>query len=154
MRIIAVAIGALAAIALGAVSQAQTHATAQQSTQQIIEDLERQSWVAWQHHDGPFYQHFLSEDHVEIHRTGPANKTQIVPFVASGACTVTSFTLGDMSFTQFSPDFAVLTYRAEQDTTCGNSRAPSPVWVTSAYVLRDGRWQNSIYVQTPTVDAH
>jgi hypothetical protein len=54
-----------------------------------------------------------------------------------------------MTFTQFSPDSAVVTYRAEQDTTCGGSRAPSPTWVTSAYVFRDGRWQNAIYVQTP-----
>lgn len=143
------AVLALVMIGACALSQAQSP-----SAQTVIEDLERQSWVAWQHHDGAFYQHFLSDDHVEVHRTGLATKAQIVPFVASGACSVASYTLGDMTFTQFSADSAVLTYRAQQDTTCGASHAPSPTWVTSAYVLRDGRWQNSIYVQTPTTDAH
>lgn len=119
------------------------------SAQQQIESLERQSWDAWQRHDGEFYARFLSDDHVEIHATGPATKAQIVPFVASGACAVSSFVLGDMSFTQFSADSAVLTYRAEQETTCGGAQVPRRVWVTSGYVLRDGRWQNSLYVQTP-----
>jgi hypothetical protein len=151
MKRFAIALAMVAAAGVCAASQAQAQTASVQAT---IENLERQSWVAWQQHDGAFYRGFLSDDHVEIHRTGAANKAQIVPFVASGACTVSSFSLGDMSFTQFSADSAVLTYRAEQDTTCGASRAPSPVWVTSGYVLRDGRWQNSIYVQTPTVDAH
>ena len=151
MRILAAAAVAISFIAINACAASQAQP---QSPQQIIEGLERQSWVAWQQHDGAFYQRFLSDDHVEVHRTGPANKAQIVPFVASGACTVASYTLGDMSFTQFSPDSAALTYRAEQDTMCGGSRAPSPTWVTSGYVFRDGRWQNSIYVQTPLPDAH
>ena len=146
MRILSAAMTTLAFVAISAC--AYVHAQTQ-STQQIVEDLERQSWVAWQHHDGAFYQRFLSDDHVEVHRTGLASKAQIVPFVASGACNVASYELGDMTFNQFSPDSAVVTYRAEQDTTCGDSRAPSPTWVTSAYVLRDGRWQNAIYVQTP-----
>lgn len=150
MRFLVLAATALSFVAINACATPQ----AQSSVQQTIETLERQSWVAWQQHDGAFYQHFLSDDHVEVHRTGPANKSQIVPFVASGACTVSTYTLGDMSFTQFSPDSAVLVYRAEQDTMCGSSRAPSPVWVTSGYVLRDGRWQNSIYVQTPLPEAH
>lgn len=130
------------------------HAQAQDSAEATITALERQSWVAWQNHDGAFYARFLSDDHVEVHRTGMAAKRDIVAFVGSGACTVASYSLGDFHFTQFSADSAVLTYRAEQDTTCGQSRAPSPTWVTSEYVLRDGRWQNALYVQTPTVDAH
>ena len=151
MKALIVSAATIALMLINACAHSQTQTP---SAQAIIESLERQSWIAWQHHDGDFYQHFLSDDHVEIHRTGLASKAQIAPFVASGACTVTSYTLGDMTFTQFSADSAVLTYRAEQDTTCGASRAPSPTWVTSGYVLRDGRWQNSIYVQTPTIDAH
>lgn len=145
---VATVFAAAAAFALIAAC-AHTQTEAPTSAQTTIQDLERQSWVAWQHHDGAFFAHFLSDDHVEVHANGPATKAQIVPFVASGACTVTSYMLGDMNVTQFSADSAVLTYRAEQDTVCGGAHVPSPVWVTSGYVLRDGRWQNSIYVQTP-----
>ena len=142
---------AITALALAAC----VHASAQQpSARDTIIGLERQSWVAWQHHDGAFFQNFLSDDHVEVHNTGLATKAQIVPFVASGACTVASYSLGDMTFTQFNADSAVLTYRETQDTTCGGAKVISPAIVTSGYVFRDGRWQNSIYVQTPTTDAH
>src|SRR5262249_52486544 len=119
------------------------------STRQTIVDLERQSWSAWQRHDGAFFARFLSDDHIEIHTTGSATKAQVVQFVASGVCTVASFSLGDMTFTQLSRDAAVVTYRAEQDTTCNRSRVVSPTWVTSGYVFRAGRWQNAIHVQTP-----
>ena len=65
----------LAAIAAFVLTDACAHSQAQtQSLQQTIEALERQSWVAWQHHDGALYQHFLSEDHVEVHRSGLSNK--------------------------------------------------------------------------------
>jgi hypothetical protein len=147
MKALAISTAAAAFALIAACAHPQTQAPA--SAQTAIPDLERQSWVAWQHHDGAFFAHFLSDDHVEVHPTGPATKAQIVPFVASGACTVTSYTLGDMSVTQFSPDSAVITYRAEQDTVCGGAHVPSPVWVTSGYVLREGRWQNAVYVQTP-----
>jgi len=123
------------------------------SVQGVIEGLERQSWVAWQNHDGGFFARFLSDDHIDVHTTGLAAKAQIVSFVASGACIVNTYALHDMVFHQLSSDAAVLTYRAEQSTLCGTAPAPSPTWVTSSYVFRDGRWQNAIYVQTPAAGA-
>jgi hypothetical protein len=30
--------------------------------------LEKQSWEAWKNRDGDFFDRFLSDDHVEIHR--------------------------------------------------------------------------------------
>ena len=123
MRILSVAAITLTFVAVNACAHVQAQT---ELTQQIVEDLERQSWVAWQHHDGAFYQRFLSDDHVEVHRTGLAGKTQIVPFVASSACSVASYTLGEMRFSQFSPDAAVVTYRAEQDTTCGDFTSAEP----------------------------
>ena len=123
------------------------------SAQAAIEGLERQSWVAWQNHDGGFFARFLSDDHIDVHTTGIATKAQIVSFVASGACIVNNYALHDMAFHRLSSDAAVLTYRAEQSTLCGTAPAPSPTWVTSSYVFRGGRWQNAVYVQTPVAVA-
>jgi hypothetical protein len=39
---------------------------------------------------------------------------------------------------------------AAQDTTCKGIAVPSPVWATSLYIRRDGRWFNVLYQQTPT----
>ena len=111
--------------------------------------LEKQSWEAWQHHDGAFFEQFLSDDHVEMGASGPATKAQVVAFVAGKACTVKSYAVRDFKLTQLGEASAVLTYRAEQDTACGKQRVPSPAWATSLYVLRAGRWQNALYQQTP-----
>jgi hypothetical protein len=62
---------------------------------------------------------------------------------------VRSYGLDRFVVTTLSETTAVVTYHAEQDTLCGGQRVPSPAWVSSLYVLRDGRWQNAVYQQTP-----
>ncbi|MEO7039405.1 MAG: nuclear transport factor 2 family protein [Gemmatimonadaceae bacterium] len=110
--------------------------------------LERQSWVAWQNHDGGFFRAFLSDDHVEVGTTGIATKAQVVAYVSSGACIVNSYTVGHFRATRIDDNTALLTYRAEQQTTCGNAAVPSPTWVSSLFVHRDGRWLNVLYQHT------
>ncbi len=112
--------------------------------------MEKASWVAWQGHDAAFFERFLSDDHVEM-QPGPAGKAGVVAGVRGG-CVVKSYTVDRFSLTRFGPDTALLTYRAAQDTTCGTAphsgHVPSPVWATSLFVRRDGRWQNALYVHT------
>ena len=111
--------------------------------------MEQASWVAWQGHDGKFFDRFLSDDHVEVGIGGPGDKKGVVAGVAGGGCTVASYAVDHFSFTRFSPDSALLTYRATQDTKCGGAPVPSPVWASSFFVKRNGRWQNVLYVHTP-----
>jgi hypothetical protein len=131
-----------------------TAATAAQAQSPSLSDtliaLEKQSWVAWQGHDGDFFDHFLSDDHVEMQGGGPGSKAAVVAGVRGG-CTVKSYALDHFQVVQFSADTALLTYRSEQDTTCGPNAVPvpSPVWATSLFVKRDGRWQNALYVHSP-----
>jgi uncharacterized protein (TIGR02246 family) len=111
--------------------------------------LERQSWAAWKARDGQFFASFLADDHVEVGASGLADKRAIVAFVGSPACAVNSYTIGDFRLTRISGDAAVLVYRAQQDTKCGGVPVPSPAWVSSVFVHRDGRWQNVLYQRTP-----
>lgn len=111
--------------------------------------LERRSWVAWQNHDGKFFTNFLSDDHVEIHNYGITDKASVVAGVSSPACKVETYNISEPRFTRVAADSALLTYRAEQKTTCGAFPVPSPVWATSLYVIRGGRWLNVLYQQTP-----
>jgi hypothetical protein len=113
--------------------------------------LETASWVAWKGHDGAFFDSFLSDDHVEIHPNGAVGKADVVKSVAQPICTVASYNLGPMQFTRVSTDVAVLVYYAEQDTKCGKFQVPSPVWATSLYARRDGRWVNVLYQHTAAV---
>ena len=109
--------------------------------------LERENWTAWQSHDGGYYDRTLSDDHLDIHDSGIIGKKQVAAGVAGGVCMVKSYELGEMGFTRISGDVAMLVYRASQDTHCGPAAVPSPAWVTSVYVRRDGRWQNLLYEQ-------
>ena len=118
-------------------------------TEALIRELESKSWIAWKNHDAVFFEQFLSDDHVEIHGYGIAGKAAVVESVRSPVCVVQSYTLGPLSVTPVSPDAMLVTYRAEQDTLCGSARVPSPVWATSLYAKRSGRWVNVLYQHTP-----
>jgi len=111
-------------------------------------DLETRSWEAWQARDASYFERFLSDDHVEVGFGGVTDKKNVVASVASSSCVVKSWSVADFRLHQLSSDTALLTYRAAQDTVCGAMVVPSPVWVSSLYVRRDGRWQNAVYQQT------
>ena len=112
-------------------------------------DLERQSWKAWQARDSAFFRRFLSEDHVEIGVSGVANKANVIGFVGSPICVVTSWDVDNFALQRFDANTALLTYHAQQNTTCGGNPVPSPAWVASLYIKREGRWQNAAYQQSP-----
>jgi hypothetical protein len=111
--------------------------------------LEKESWEAWKKRDGKFFQGFLSDDHIEVGTGGVATKAQIVAFVGSPICVVKSYSVDNFKFAMLDANTAVLTYRADQDTTCGGKQVPAPTWTSSVYVKRGGRWLNALYQQTP-----
>ena len=119
------------------------------SDEALIRALEADSWVAWKNHDAGFFEQFLSDDHVEIHGDGIAGKAAVVAGVRSPACVVHAYSLGPFSLTRVAADAVLVTYRAEQDTTCGEQKVPSPVWASSLYARRMGRWVNVLYQHTP-----
>ncbi|HEY7113777.1 MAG TPA: nuclear transport factor 2 family protein [Thermoanaerobaculia bacterium] len=112
--------------------------------------LEKQSWVAWKNRDGKFFEGFLSDDHVEIGFGGVSDKKAVVAGVGSPVCVVRTYSVDRFDLKVLGPDTALLTYFADQDTTCGGNPVPSPVWVGSLYVRRGGKWWNAVYQQTQT----
>ncbi len=142
---------AAALLAAGLLVAASTWAGAAEpyADEAAVRDLELRSWVAWQNHDAAFFEQFLSDDHVEIHGYGVVGKAAVVEGVRSPFCKVQGYSLGPLSVTRVSADALLVTYRAEQDTTCGNARVPSPVWASSVYARRSGRWVNVLYQHTP-----
>jgi hypothetical protein len=116
-----------------------------------IRDLELKSWVAWKAQDATFFEQFLSDDHVEVHGYGVTTKANVVGAVRKAGCVVQMYALGPMTLTPVTPESVLVSYRAEQDTRCGGAKVPSPVWATSLYVKRSGKWVNVLYQQTPAL---
>jgi hypothetical protein len=138
----------LVLVSFTALALAQKPAPATNALKQTLVQLEKQSWDAWQKRDGKFYEHFLSEDHVEVGGSGRSSKTEVANFVGSPVCVVKSYAVNDFELTMFNEQTALLTYHAEQDTTCHGNPVTSPVWISSLYVKRKGRWLNALYQQT------
>jgi hypothetical protein len=145
LSVIALVIFAFAPLALGQKKQAD-----ERTLKESLIKLEKQSWEAWKKRDGKFYSDFLSDDHLEVGGGGIGNKAEIVAFVGSPVCVVNSYSVDNFTLTVFDAKMALLTYHAEQDTTCGGKPVPSPAWVSSLYVRRGKRWLNAFYQQTPT----
>jgi hypothetical protein len=148
----AIAILSLAAplSAQGAPAAAASAPSAASAAEDELVKLEKQSWEAWKNHDGQFFAGFLSDDHTEVGFGGRSGKAAVVAAVASGMCSVKSYEVGDFKLALLDSDTALLTYHAAQDTTCGGKPVPSPVWVSSLFVRRGGRWLNVLYQQTQT----
>jgi hypothetical protein len=146
LKLLVVAIAA----ATAALSGNATAATDETALKETLIQLEQQTWEAWKNRDGKFFQDNLSDDHVEIHGGGRTGKADVVAGVASPACTVKTYALDNFQLTVIGSDSALLSYHAAQDTTCGSYAVPSPVWVSSLWVKRDGRWANVLFQQTPT----
>jgi hypothetical protein len=134
----------LTALLIASTAGAQTSSLADS-----LERMERDSWRAWQSHDGKFFDGFLSDDHVELGEFGSSSKAEVVAFVASGTCKVSDYSVDHFKTTQLAPDAVLLTYHAAQNTVCGGGKAPSPVWVSSLFINHGGRWLNAAYQQTP-----
>ena len=73
-----------------------------------------------------FFEHFLSDDHVEVGTNGIATKAQVVAYVGSSMCTVKSYSVDHFHATRFDDNTALLTYRAAQETTCGKVVGAEP----------------------------
>jgi len=125
-------------------------AAAQDDEAQTLIALEKQSWDAWKAHDAKFFAGFLSDDHVEVGARGVNGKQQVLSGVASPLCRVEEFAVDRFRVTRLSADTAVVVYHARQKTQCGAVAVPSPAWVSSLYVRREGRWLNALFQQSPT----
>jgi hypothetical protein len=134
---------------LTAAAEPAKSATPSSTDEALVRDLESKSWIAWKNHDAIFFEQFLADDHIEVHGYGIVGKSAVVEGVRSSACVVQSYSIGPLSVTPVSPDSMLVTYRAEQDTLCGIAKVPSPVWATSLYAKRSGRWVNILYQHTP-----
>jgi hypothetical protein len=148
-RIYYLAATLLAITASASAAQSSKSVSLSPADEKLIRELETKSWVAWKGHDAAFFEQFLSDDHVEVHAYGIVGKAAVVDGVRSPACVVQNYSLGLFSLTPVSADTVLVTYRAEQNTSCGTAKVPSPVWATSLYARRAGRWVNVLYQHTP-----
>ena len=79
---------------------------------------------------------------------GVGTKADVVKMMATDTCDVKSYTLSDWKVTLADPNTAVLTYKGSAEGTCGGQPIP-PVWASSLWVNRKGRWLAFSHQETP-----
>lgn len=114
-----------------------------------VQQVESRSWDARQANDAAFFERLLASDHVQVDRTGIADKAAVLAAIRDKACTMQRHQLAPFRLGTPAPNLVVLSYRAEHDLRCGAAAATSPVWVTSAYVRRGDTWVRVLNQLTP-----
>jgi hypothetical protein len=112
--------------------------------------MEKASWAAWQNMDVPFWEDFLSDDHIELNAfVGPVGKAVVIGGIAKKVCKVRNYKVDRFTFRRLDENTAILVYRADKDTSCGSVTVPTPSWATSIYQRRAGKWKTVLFELTP-----
>jgi uncharacterized protein (TIGR02246 family) len=113
--------------------------------------LDKAQWNAWAKKDGAVFRKLLTEDHIQIVAgVPPVIGREAVAKGAEGlSCELKSFDFRDAKLRQLTPDVAVLSYTATQDSSCDGVKLPPKLQVTSVWVKqKGGQWLSANYQET------
>jgi hypothetical protein len=113
-----------------------------------LADMETALWNAWKNKDGKPFETHLSADSVLVGDSGVSAKKNIPSEITNAPCDVKSFTLSDWKLTKYSASYAMLTYKAVSEGTCGGQPIPT-TWSSSLWVKRKNTWQAAFHQETP-----
>ncbi|MBP1643968.1 MAG: nuclear transport factor 2 family protein [Acidobacteria bacterium] len=112
---------------------------------------EKALWTAWGEKQGAPTRAQTVEDYVQVVAgVGmTAGREAVASAIEKHTCVMKSFTFQDARLRQPAPDVAILTYVANQDTTCDGQALPGKVFATSIWVRQGGNWVGYSYQETP-----
>lgn len=108
---------------------------------------EKKLWEAWKNKDVKPFNATLTSDFVMIEDGGVGSKSDVTKEISSSPCDIKSVTLSDWKLTMINPSTAFLTYKGVADGTCAGTAIP-PVWASSIWVNRGGRWMALSHQET------
>jgi uncharacterized protein (TIGR02246 family) len=136
-------------LAFGTLGFAQAAKGKNSDAEQKLTSTEKQLWEAWKNKDGEPFKQSLTDDSVMIDQTGIVQgKDKAIDNLTKTPCEVKSYSLGDIRVSWVDKDTALLTYKAESDATCGGQKVPSPVYASSIWVKKDGKWLTPFHQET------
>ena len=102
--------------------------------------LEQKAFEAWKNKDKKFFEEHMYEAGQYLDADGVGGKAQYVKAIVDNNCTVSSYSLDNTKVTMLGEDVALLTYRYANDVVCGGKPEASPLWASTVYVRRGGKW--------------
>lgn len=102
--------------------------------------LEKRAYEAWKQKDKKFFEEHMAEDGRYLDANGGGGKAQYVRAIIDNDCTVNGYALDKPKVTLLGRDAALLTYRYTYDIVCGGKPEAGPLWASTVYVKRGGKW--------------
>jgi uncharacterized protein (TIGR02246 family) len=102
--------------------------------------LEKMAFEAWKNKDRKFFEDHMFDAGQYLDADGVGGKAQYVKAIIDNNCTVSRYSLDNTKVTMLSNDVALLTYRYAHDAVCGGHPEASPLWASTVYVKRGGKW--------------
>lgn len=136
------------AMLLSAISlQAQS----KDAIEKTLQTKEQAGWQAWKAKDSNFFGEILPDNSVNI--AGgmmDSGKSNIIKGMASANCEVASFSLSDFAYMWLDKHTVLMTYKANQDGTCGGTKIPAKVIASSIWQKQGGKWVSPFHQETVT----
>jgi uncharacterized protein (TIGR02246 family) len=140
-------------IALALLALAVTFALGQTKRNDSVEAqivaLEKMAFEAWKKKDRKFFEEHMAEDGQYLDLNGAGGKALYVKAIIENNCTVKTYSLDNEKVTMLSKEVALLTYRYAHDVVCGANPEASPLWATTVYVKRSGKWLIAFHQEIP-----
>jgi ketosteroid isomerase-like protein len=112
-------------------------------------EMEKRGFEAWKNKDVKFYQETTTEAAYSVDRFGVLPHEQFLKAIGNHPCKVNSYNLDNFKVTRLNPDTALLTYRYTQDVVCLGKPEPSPIWASTLFSKRGGKWLAAFHQETP-----
>jgi uncharacterized protein (TIGR02246 family) len=138
------------------VALAVTFASGQKRSNAVeaeIVALEKRAFEAWKNKDSKFFYDHMWEGGQYLDANGVGTKAQYVPLITSNECKVTKYSLDNTKVTMLSSDSALLTYKYAHDVVCGTQPEASPLWASTIYVKKGGKWLIAFHQEIPAAQA-
>lgn len=119
------------------------------SAEAEIVTLEKRAFEAWKNKDKQFFAAHMAEDGQYLDMNGVGGKAQYVQVIIDNNCTINSYALDKTKVTMLSKDAALLTYRYTYDIVCGGKPESGPLWASTVYVRRGGKWLIAFHQELP-----
>jgi hypothetical protein len=135
----------------GSKDKKQSHAMkSDAAAEQKVIELEKQLWEAWKNKNGEPFRQNLTDDFVAVTGSGvEVGKSKTVDDVTTTQCDVKSYSLSDNRVAWIDKDTALLTYKADEDATCGGQKLPATTYASSVWQRKGGKWMAVFHQETP-----
>lgn len=134
------------AVLLSAVSlQAQS----KDAVEKALQTKEQAGWQAWKDKDPKFFDGILPDNAINIAGGSMDNsKSSIIKGMAAANCQIAGFTLSDFAYMWLDKDTVLMTYKANQDGTCGGNKIAPKVIASSIWQKKGDKWVSPFHQET------